>query len=166
MHSAVTGYPMSLVWPILHQFRTAKRLRDTGGGTWDRLIHCIAAGEYSYEAGHRAALEIARGEKTDAIFFANDILAAGGMDALRESAGLRVPEDVAVAGFDDVALARWPHYSLTTFRQPIDAIVEKAVSLVTQQLETPSLPPSRNPISGELVIRHSTVTEWSPEIIE
>jgi DNA-binding LacI/PurR family transcriptional regulator len=128
-----------------------------------RLIHCVAAGEYSYEAGHRAALEIARGEQTDAIFFANDILAAGGMDALRESAGLRVPEDVAVAGFDDVALARWPHYSLTTFRQPIDAIVERTVSLVTQQLETPSLPPSRNPISGELVIRHSTVTEWSPE---
>ena len=122
-----------------------------------RLSHCIASGEYSYEAGYRSALEIARGEATDAVFFANDILAAGGMDALTEAAGLRVPEDIAVAGFDDVELTRWPHYSLTTFSQPVDAMVDKAVELILGQLANPELAPSHNPLSGELIVRRSTI---------
>ncbi|MDY6949529.1 MAG: LacI family DNA-binding transcriptional regulator [Pseudomonadota bacterium] len=130
-----------------------------------RLVHCIAGGEYSYDAGYRAGLEIARGKDTDAVFFANDILAAGGFDALTEIAKLRVPEDIAVAGFDDVALTRWPHYSLTTFRQPVDAIVDKTVSLITQQLSDATLPPSFNALSGELIIRHSTMGGQALEAI-
>jgi DNA-binding LacI/PurR family transcriptional regulator len=130
-----------------------------------RLVHCIAGGEYSYDAGYRAGLDIARGEDTDAVFFANDILAAGGFDALTEIAKLRVPEDIAIAGFDDIALTRWPHYSLTTFRQPVDAIVDKTVDLIMQQLSDATLPSSHNALSGELIIRHSTVGKQPLEII-
>jgi len=130
-----------------------------------RLVHCIAGGEYSYDAGYRAGLDIARGKDTDAVFFANDILAAGGFDALTEIAKLRVPEDIAIAGFDDVALTRWPHYSLTTFRQPVDAIVDKTVSLIMQQLSDATFPPSYNALSGELIIRHSTMGGQAMETI-
>ena len=120
------------------------------------LTKCVAGGEYSYEAGHRAAMEVARADNTDAVFFANDILAAGGLDALREVADLRVPEDIAVAGFDDIALARWPHYALTTFRQPVDAIIEKTIKLIVDQLGDPASAPATHLLSGELLVRRST----------
>lgn len=129
------------------------------------LTHAISGGEYSYEAGHKAALEIGTARRTDAIFFANDILAIGGYDALRDGLGLHVPEDIAVAGFDDVAMTRWPRYSLTTFRQPVDAIVEKTVQLIAEQLAGKNNDPSQNPLSGELLVRHSTVGAQAPEAI-
>lgn len=121
-----------------------------------KLTHCIPGGEYSYEAGYRAALEIAEGGRTDAVFFANDILAAGGMDALKDARGLCIPDDIAVAGFDDIALARWPRYSLTTYRQPVDEIVDRTVRLILEQLAQPDLAPSQNILNSELIVRHST----------
>lgn len=130
-----------------------------------RLTHCVPGGEYSYDAGYRAALEIAEGGQTDAIFFANDILAAGGFDALKEARGLRIPDDIAVAGFDDIALARWPRYSLTTFRQPVDGIVDMTVSLVLEQLARPDLVPSQNVLNGELIIRQSTDGTRDAEVL-
>ena len=130
------------------------------------LTRCVSGGEYSYEAGYRAGLEIAAGEPTDAVFFANDILAAGGFDALTETVGMRVPEDIAIAGFDDVALTRWPHYSLTTFRQPIDAMVEQTVHLITEQLARSGLTPTQNSLSGELIVRHSTAGHQALETID
>ncbi|MCJ9749238.1 LacI family DNA-binding transcriptional regulator [Neorhizobium sp. BETTINA12A] len=119
------------------------------------LSALIDGNEYSYYAGRSAALDIlARGE-TDAIFFANDILAAGGLDALKES-GVRVPEDIAVAGFDDISMAAWPHYDLTTFRQPIDTIVDVAVTMLENGSCAPGQPPVIRRISGELIKRGST----------
>jgi DNA-binding LacI/PurR family transcriptional regulator len=127
------------------------------------LTHAISGGEYSYEAGHKAGLEIGRAGRSEAVFFANDILAIGGFDALKDSLDLRVPEDVAIAGFDDVAMTRWPRYSLTTFRQPIDAIIKKTVELITAQLNGQGYSPSQNPLSGQLLVRHSTVGDQMPE---
>jgi DNA-binding LacI/PurR family transcriptional regulator len=118
----------------------------------------IDGGEYSYDAGWRAALEIASKGDTDAIFFANDILAIGGMDALREAGQKRVPQDISIAGFDDIPMAGWPHYGLTTFRQPLDEIV----NVVTKMLENgscrPGKPSSINRISGELIVRNSSAS--------
>lgn len=66
----------------------------------------------------------------DAIFGINDSMAMGAMDALRGMLDLRVPEDVMVAGFDDIEEgARWP-YRLTTVRQPIETMVDKAIALL------------------------------------
>ena len=118
------------------------------------LSASVAGGEYSYEAGYRSALEVARAGHTEAIFFANDILAVGGLDALRDEAGLSVPGDVAVAGFDDIAMASWPRYSLTTFRQPLDAMVERTVQLVTGKAEPAET--SIHLLPGELVVRNTT----------
>jgi DNA-binding LacI/PurR family transcriptional regulator len=111
---------------------------------------------YTYDAGRLAALEIAAREDTDAIFFANDILATGGIDALREEAGLRVPEDVSVAGFDDIAMARWPRYSLTTYRQPMDDIVSTTVNMIEDGSCQPGKPSIIRRLPGSLVVRNST----------
>ncbi|GGA40391.1 LacI family DNA-binding transcriptional regulator [Pelagibacterium lentulum] len=113
--------------------------------------------EYSYESGYNSALAIAAKGSVDAIFFANDILAAGGLDALRDEAGLRVPEDIAVAGFDDIAMASWPHYSLTTFRQPINQIVAATVKIIRTGSAQPGRPAKTHLISGELKVRKSTI---------
>jgi DNA-binding LacI/PurR family transcriptional regulator len=120
------------------------------------LTHALSGGEYSYEAGYRCAGEILEGKPTDAVFFANDILALGGFDAFT-AAGRRIPEDIAVAGFDDIAMARWPRYSLTTFRQPVDDIVAKTVSMITERLSTADLPPTQHALAGSLEIRSSTI---------
>lgn len=117
----------------------------------------IEGSEYSYDAGRRAAMKVVdNAPKTDAIFFANDILAIGGIDALKEQAGRRVPEDIAVAGFDDIAIAGWPHYDLTTFRQPVDEMVRVVVQMVEEGSCAPGKPPIVKRLSGELVIRGST----------
>lgn len=119
------------------------------------LSNAVVAGDYTYEAGYRAALELAAGGLPDAIMFANDILAAGGIDALRDQAGVSVPSDVLVAGFDDIEMAHWPRYQLTTYRQPVQELVQHAVKLVTAK---PALPMDADVLrlQGELVIRSTT----------
>jgi DNA-binding LacI/PurR family transcriptional regulator len=61
--------------------------------------------------------------RPDVILCENDVLALGAMDAIRHGLGLRIPEDIAVTGFDDIPLAGSPQYDLTTYRQPISAMV-------------------------------------------
>ncbi|MBB3950755.1 LacI family DNA-binding transcriptional regulator [Aureimonas jatrophae] len=118
------------------------------------LTRVVDGGAYTYDAGRRAALEIARETQTDAIFFANDILAAGGLDALRDEAGLSVPGEIAVAGFDDIAMADWSHYSLTTYRQPIDEMVAIAIrEVMAPAAERATVATHR--LAGELVVRRS-----------
>jgi DNA-binding LacI/PurR family transcriptional regulator len=111
---------------------------------------------YTYDAGRLSALEIAARQDTDAIFFANDILATGGIDALREEAGLRVPEDISVAGFDDIAMADWPRYALTTYRQPVDEIVATTVTMIEDGSCRPGQPSTVKRLPGTLIVRKST----------
>ncbi|MFC4169959.1 LacI family DNA-binding transcriptional regulator [Teichococcus aestuarii] len=91
----------------------------------------VEAGGYSYGAGHRAALGLG---EADGLFFANDILALGGLDALRHVLGRRVPRDVSVIGFDDIPMAAWPAYDLATLRQPVAEMVAATVTLLRARL--------------------------------
>ena len=81
----------------------------------------------------------------------NDALAMGAVDAIRHEFGLRIPEDIAVTGFDDVPLAANPNYRLTTYRQPITAMAEGLVALLKGEAE----PASLAEFTGELIIRES-----------
>ena len=88
----------------------------------------------TYEGGARAAeaLFADRGgrKRPDALFCVNDIMAMGAMDYLRIRLGIRVPEDLMVAGFDDIPdVSRLP-YRLTTVRQPVEAMVEEALAML------------------------------------
>ena len=65
----------------------------------------------------------------DAVFVGSDLMAAGALAALR-AAGRRVPEDVAVGGFDDSAVAVSTHPPLTTMRQPLERVAEETVRLL------------------------------------
>jgi LacI family transcriptional regulator len=91
----------------------------------------------------------------DAIFCVNDVLALGAIDGAR-SLGVRVPEDLWVIGYDDIELASWDPYSLTTVRQPMEQMIEEAIALLLARIEDRGRPPVYRCFDNELVIRGST----------
>lgn len=102
----------------------------------DELGHDLVAvecGQYTYEAGAAAAARIMdAAPRAEAIYACNDAMAFGAIDCLRIRKGLRVPEDVAVIGFDDVPMAGWAGYSLSTIHQPVNRLIERTREIVTR----------------------------------
>ncbi|MDQ0251548.1 LacI family transcriptional regulator [Sphingomonas kyeonggiensis] len=114
----------------------------------------IIAGDFNEEAGEAAAREIlASGTLTDAVFAANDMMAIGCLHTLR-SAGTAVPEQIAVAGFDDVPLARY--LSLSTVRVNIAEMGACAVARLIDLLEGKDLKRDSETFTPELVMRATT----------
>lgn len=114
------------------------------------------AGDFRERSGFEAALALL-GERPlpTAIFASNDVMAIGAMCALR-SRGVRVPEDVAVAGFDDIPLARYVDPALTTVQVPIYELGARAVQLLLHGVlhgDLQGRPPEL--ITTQLVIRES-----------
>jgi DNA-binding LacI/PurR family transcriptional regulator len=134
-----------------------ERLRERGV---DMLVES-GGQEFSYVAGHAAALRLAP-RRPDAVFFANDVMALGGMDALRHACGLRVPDDVAVVGFDDIPMAGWPSYQLTTVQQPLARMVAATVRYLTETIECDNFEPRSHIIAGTLIERASTARGQVP----
>lgn len=96
----------------------------------------VIDGMYARDVAADAARKLMeRADPPDAIFVGNDHMAFGVMDQLRHVMGLRVPQDVSIVGYDDVPLASWPVYDLTTVRQPVEAMVEAAVNLLIRQID-------------------------------
>ena len=95
----------------------------------------VEPGDFTEEGGAAAmARLLARpGDPVDAVFAASDLMAAGALRALR-AAGRRVPEDVAVVGFEDSAVARYAQPPLTTVRQPIEEMGRQATRLLLAQI--------------------------------
>jgi DNA-binding LacI/PurR family transcriptional regulator len=91
----------------------------------------------------------------DAIFVGNDHMAFAVMDMLRFDLGLSVPGDVSVVGYDDVPLAAWKSYNLTTLRQPVKRMVDATVETLLAQIDDPKRPAQKVEISGPLILRGS-----------
>jgi DNA-binding LacI/PurR family transcriptional regulator len=91
----------------------------------------------------------------DAVFVANDHMAFAVMDVLRFELGLKIPQDVSVVGYDDVPLASWPAYDLTTVRQPANRMVRETVSILLSCIENQDATICRSIIDGPLVFRGS-----------
>lgn len=115
----------------------------------------VGGGAYTYEIGHACGIAAAR-SGAEGIFFANDIMAIGGLDGIRDVSGLRVPEDICVAGFDDIAMANWPRYQLTTYRQPLDAMIDIAIQTLANRSGPGPLEPTMRLVAGELIERKTT----------
>ncbi len=115
-------------------------------------------GEYSRERAAVVARELCAGrERPDALFVGNDHMAFAVMDELRFGLGLRVPEDVSVIGYDDVPMAAWPAYDLTTLRQPVNRMVSATVDALLAEIEGDHAP-CHIRIDGPLMIRKSART--------
>lgn len=114
----------------------------------------IAPGDFSYDAAYNATIDLFRiGKGADAIFAANDVGAFGVMDALRHDLGLRVPEDVKVVGFDDIAQSHWKSYNLTTVKFDLEERVRALVRLILRRLAEPAAPPLEETLQTRLVVR-------------
>ncbi len=113
--------------------------------------------DYTYEAGYAAAKRIfKRKTPPDAIFCANDLIAMGAMDYLRGDLGLRIPRDLSIIGFDDIPMAGWTAYSLTTIRQPIDWMVDATVERLMRAISAPVNEIVMKRVQGTLVQRSSS----------
>ncbi|WP_068314180.1 LacI family DNA-binding transcriptional regulator [Polycladidibacter hongkongensis] len=95
--------------------------------------------------------------RPDAVFVANDHMAFAVMDVIRFEYGLRVPEDVAVVGYDDVPPASWGAYSLTTVRQRANLMVEETAKALFAMIDHPEEFTAKHiKIDGDLIVRRSS----------
>jgi LacI family transcriptional regulator len=101
----------------------------------ERGLDCeLLRGDFEEESGEAAVAQLLRaGQRFDAVFAGNDNMAIGALQALR-SAGVAVPRDVAVVGFDDIPLAR--HLGLSTVRVRIPELGERAVTRLLGAMES------------------------------
>ncbi|WP_285114484.1 LacI family DNA-binding transcriptional regulator [Leifsonia sp. fls2-241-R2A-40a] len=115
----------------------------------------VLRGDWSTAAGYRHGQEIASRPEITAVFAANDQMALGVLRALHE-AGRRVPEDVSVVGFDDMAESDsfWP--PLTTIHQEFEAIGRRALELLIAEIEGHPEPVRSSVMETRLVVRAST----------
>lgn len=108
--------------------------------------------------GTRILLEQSKENPPDAIIFHNDSMAIGGMGEIIR-AGLRIPEDIAIVGFDDIKEAEYCVPSLTTIRQPKKQIAEKLVEMLIEQIQgkNENYIFKQHVFKPELIIRESSV---------
>ena len=117
----------------------------------------IIDGMYDRETAAAAAQTMMESSTPpDAIFVGNDHMAFAVLDTLRLEMGLDVPQDVAIIGYDDVPLAAWPAYNLTTMRQPVNRMVEATVDALLSRIEDPTVPAQRIEIESPLIERGTT----------
>jgi DNA-binding LacI/PurR family transcriptional regulator len=128
-----------------------RALRDAGRRPEAALV---VEGDFTRAGGATAtATLLGRRPDIDALFVASDLMALGALDALRK-AGRRVPDDVAVVGFDDSELARSSEPRLTTVRQPIEDMGWHMADLLIAQLDRQAEPDGLV-LPTELVVRDS-----------
>jgi DNA-binding LacI/PurR family transcriptional regulator len=92
--------------------------------------------------------------RPDAIFVGNDHMAFAVMDELRFGLGLRIPDDVSIVGYDDVPMAAWPAYDLTTLRQPVNRMVEATTDAILGLIDGTATA-QKTYIDGPLMVRRS-----------
>ena len=114
----------------------------------------VAEAAFDAPSGHAAMARLLRGGVFDAVFVASDVVALGAIGGLRE-AGLRVPDDVSVVGFDDIPLAAYFDPPLSTVRLPAFELGQAAGrALIDRIYDRPV--PERTLLPTELVVRSST----------
>ena len=129
-----------------------KALLDAGISLQQNMV---VPGNFRYEEGQIAIQKLLDGNSPPtAVLAANDEMAMGAMDAA-QNRSLRVPEDLAVIGFDDIQMSALTRPSLTTVRQPMQLLGEAAVTLLFDRLQNSNELPRHEVLDTELVIRRS-----------
>jgi len=115
----------------------------------------VVEGEFTDAGGYRAMKRLlATDPPPEAVFAASDAMALGAIRAIREQ-GLRVPQDVAIVGFDDVPLAAQVDPPLTTVRQPISEMGRMACRLLVQLIQGEPVLQRKVVLHTQLVVRQS-----------
>nr|WP_314843949.1 LacI family DNA-binding transcriptional regulator [uncultured Microbacterium sp.] len=115
----------------------------------------LVRGDFTRASGRRAAERLIRDGAPAAVIAANDQMALGAIDAFR-SAGVRVPDDVRVTGFDGLEAAELSRPTLTTVRQPMIDLGRAAVQLLARRLEQPDTEPMTVRLPLQILVRESS----------
>lgn len=122
-------------------------------GLADRIA--LVPGGYTEDEGAAAARRLLAGELPTAVIAANDQAAIGLLDVMVR-AGVRVPQDLSVVGYDDSRFAKLPGIDLTSVRQDIPGMAALAVQAVVERLDGPEREPTRSALPTRLVVRGTT----------
>jgi DNA-binding LacI/PurR family transcriptional regulator len=118
------------------------------------ISHLSYADSYSYAAGRRAMAALMEEASPEAVFCGDDLICMGAMDWAR-ARGLSIPGDIGFLGFNDMDMAAWESYRLTTIRQPIRDIILGSVELVVDLAEDGSRAAEKKLLPCSLVERAS-----------
>jgi LacI family transcriptional regulator len=145
----------SATYGRVQRYEGYKRALRACGQTLDPEL--VVEGNFRYESGRDAMRRLlALRRRPDAVFSANDMMAVGAMSAIRD-AGARVPDDIALVGFDNVPITTLMQPTLTTMAMPLREFGESAARLLEQQLALGAEhSPVRMAFSAELVVRESS----------
>jgi LacI family transcriptional regulator len=116
----------------------------------------VRDGEFTFDAGLRAGMDLlTQANRPTAVFASNDLQALGLIEAAR-CCNLRIPDDLSVVGFDDMAPARWASPPLTTVQQPFAEMGRTAVQNLMQLIAGEKLATPRVELATHIVVRQST----------
>jgi len=128
-------------------------LREAGLGEDPSLCR---AGEYSHGSGYELCRDLlGAASPPSAIFCGNDVVALGALDAAR-ALGVEVPGELSIVGFDDIAMAGWESFDLTSVHQPLEQMAREAVRTLARRVEGEAGRPERVVFPTELVRRGTT----------
>jgi LacI family transcriptional regulator, galactose operon repressor len=118
----------------------------------------VREGTYSHQSGYQHTRELLRlPDPPTAIVCGNDVVAFGALDAAL-SLAVRVPHDVSILGFDDIPMAAWEVFQLSTLRQPIGDMARAAARMLAERIEHPGeIGPGREQVFATSLVRRATV---------
>ncbi|MBH0022583.1 LacI family DNA-binding transcriptional regulator [Salinibacterium sp. SWN248] len=148
------GGPLS-IRQVADRLEGAERAVQSRAGV---SLEVVALDSLSVIAGRKAGAAIAaRSEQPDAIFAANDLVAMGVLQALMlQGSNVRVPEDIALIGYDDIDFASAAVVPLSSIRQPAGMIGHTALEILLEEVADPDAAPRHVEFQPELVVRRST----------
>jgi len=94
------------------------------------------ADAYSFQAGRKEMLGLIQNNHAEAYFCGDDVLSLGALSAI-ETAGLSVPGDIGIIGLNDMEMAAWENFNLTTIHQPVKQIISSSIELIVSMLDEP-----------------------------
>lgn len=130
-----------------------------------KLSHRVV-GHYDFAAAQAAARTLfSARDRPDAVFCANDQMALAVMQTARSYFGLDVGRAVSIVGFDDIALASWPAFQLTTFSQQLPLMAQRVIEVTLKLIEGDAVEPVHDVVPGKLIVRTSARLPpegWTP----
>jgi DNA-binding LacI/PurR family transcriptional regulator len=115
-----------------------------------------AYSDFHFEGAVQAARTLLkRKERPDALFCTNDLLALAALQVAEAEFGLQPGKDISILGFDNVPIAKWPCFGLTSYSQPLGEIVARVIELVCNALDNKIQAETHDRIRGDLMVRTS-----------
>ena len=115
----------------------------------------IEKGFFTYDGGYQAAEKILK-KNVSAIFCADDTMAFGCLDFIKNSKSLKARNQIEIIGYGDISMSSWKSYDLTTVRQPIRQMSKLATQLINEFIKDPDFEPINHIVQGRLIKRKTT----------